>query len=64
MGIDIVKAITANNVKNGTVVLGRIGGTYAAGPLVENSNVSNTPTITTIESKYGARFDDATYYSA
>jgi len=63
MGIDVIKAITANNIKNGSVVLGRVGGTYAAGPLAENSSVSNNPTITTIESKYGARFDDASYYN-
>lgn len=50
---DITKIISANPVKNGTLVVS----TTKTGYYKTNDNyVLNTPTMTTIESKYGNRF--------
>jgi len=60
MANDINKAITANNIKNGSsVVTCSRTGEYS----VLNTSVKNTPTISDIESKYDNRFDDVTYYT-
>lgn len=65
MAVDIVEAISANNIKNG----GLFVKANDAAPL--NNNTSNrgvvglnSPTITEIESKYDNRFNDVGYYSA
>lgn len=57
----IVEAISANTIKNGTVLV-------AYGPLnnlslTDDSRVDVNPDITTIGSKYDNRFDDPRYYT-
>jgi len=61
MANDINKAISANPIKNGTVVTScdQLGNNQLL-----NTYVSNTPTISDIQSKYNERFDDPTYYTA
>jgi hypothetical protein len=61
MANDINKAISANPIKNGTIVTScdQLGNTQLL-----NTYVSNTPTISDIQSKYDERFDDPTYYIA
>jgi hypothetical protein len=61
MANDITKAISANPIKNGTIVAScdRLGNTQLL-----NTYVSNVPTISDIESKYDERFDDPAYYTA
>lgn len=53
MANDIVKAISANPIKNGTSIItcNELGNTQLL-----NTYVSNKPTITEIESKYDNRF--------
>lgn len=64
MSIDIVKAISANAIKNGTLVSNRpTAGYLNNGGLAENSYVDNKPVITDIETKYDNRFDDPDYYT-
>lgn len=59
MAIDIIKAISANELKNGTtVVTCSRTGNYS----VLNTYAKNTPTITDIEEKFDNRFDDPSYY--
>lgn len=59
MAIDIVKSVSANPIKNGTVVVScQFTGLYN----INNNYVSNIPTISDIESKYDNRFDDPSYY--
>ena len=61
MANDINKVITANNIKNGTVVVGcRVTG-FNSNDLL-NTSVKNTPTISDIEAKFDNRFDDPAYY--
>jgi hypothetical protein len=59
MANDITKAISANDLKNGTVIVtcSRTG-EYS----VLDTYVKNTPTISDIENKYDNRFDDPSYY--
>ncbi len=59
MANDITKAISANELKNGTAVVtcSRVG-EYS----VLNTYVKNTPTLAAIEAKYDNRFDDPSYY--
>ena len=59
MANDITKAISANPIKNGTLLVScSRTGEYS----LSNNYVKNTPTITEIESKYDDRFDDPSYY--
>jgi hypothetical protein len=60
---DIAEAVSANEIKNGTVVVT----VYPTGPTASNNNnnsVYNKPVIADIENKYADKFDDLTYYSA
>jgi hypothetical protein len=61
MANDINKAINANEIKNGTIIAAcnKLGNTQKI-----NTYVDNSPTISDIQSKYDARFDDPTYYTA
>lgn len=60
MANDIQVAVSGANIKNGSVVLtSTTTGKYQT----INTYVKNTPTITDIESKYDARFDEPRYYS-
>ena len=59
MANDIQKAVSANPVKNGTMLVGTSStGTYST----RDTYVKNTPTMNTIENKYDNRFDDPSYY--
>jgi len=56
---DIMKAISINPLKNGTLLVSCTRtGEYSS----LNTYVKNTPTITDIEAKYDNRFDDPSYY--
>ena len=63
MALDIVQANSSNEIKNGTMVVtcGRTG-FPVSGSIVYNEYVSNIPTISDIQSKFDARFDDPSYY--
>ena len=50
---DISKSISANPIKNGTVVTST---TFTGEYSVNNNAVKNTPVISNIASKYGNRF--------
>lgn len=65
MANDINKAISANDIKNGTTVVtcGPTGFPDSPASIVYDSYVKNTPSITDIQSKYDDRFDDTTYYT-
>lgn len=53
MANDINKAISANPVKNGTMLVGTSRtGEYST----QDTYVNNTPTMSTIEAKYDNRF--------
>lgn len=59
MANDINKAISANPIKNGTILVScSKTGEYSK----LETYVKNTPTITDIENKYDNRFDDPSYY--
>lgn len=59
MANDITKAISSNELKNGTgVVTCSRTGNYS----VLNTYVKNTPTIVDIQAKFDFRFDDPSYY--
>lgn len=59
MANDITKAISANDIKNGTTLVScTLTGEYS----LFNTYVKNTPTLAQIESKYDNRFDDPSYY--
>ena len=60
MAADIVKAITANPIKNGTLILSVSRTGYYD---KSDTYVINTPAIGSIENKYDNRFDDITYYT-
>lgn len=60
MANDISKAISANLIKNGTVL---VSCTRTGEYSVLNTSVKNTPAITDIENKYDNRFDEITYYT-
>jgi hypothetical protein len=61
MANDITKAISGNDIKNGSCVVGcRVTGFTSNDVL--NTSVKNTPTISSIESKFDNRFDDPAYY--
>ncbi len=61
MANDINEAISANDIKNGTVVV-TIPPTGPTDNLKNNNYVLNTPAIASIQSKYDNKFDDITYY--
>jgi len=58
-GID--KAISANDIKNGTSITG-VDGMGNAQVYFETGKDSNTPALSDIQTKYDDRFDDTTYY--
>jgi hypothetical protein len=61
MANDIIKAIDANPIKHGTLVL-PCKPTGLSNKDVDNSYVINTPYLVDIESKYQNRFDNPSYY--
>jgi hypothetical protein len=62
MANDIDEAISANEIKNGTAVVGCLV-TGFSDKFTNNTSVSNKPTIADIQDKYDARFDDISYYT-
>lgn len=62
MANDIDEAISANDIKNGTAVVGCLV-TGFSDKFTNNNSVSNKPTITDIQAKYDARFDEPRYYT-
>lgn len=64
MANDIIKAISGNEIKNGTMVVSCNVTGFPSSPatIQYNKYVKNTPTITDIENKYDNRFDDPSYY--
>lgn len=61
MANDISKIISANEIKNGTAIVGcKVTGLTNNDLL--NTYVKNTPTISDIQDKYDDRFDDPSYY--
>jgi hypothetical protein len=50
---DIQKAISANPVKNGTILVGK---SWTGDNSTRDTYVTNTPTMATIEAKYDNRF--------
>ena len=62
MANDIDEAISANEIKNGTAVVGCLP-TGFSDKFTNDSSVSNKPTITDIQDKYDARFDEPRYYT-
>jgi len=61
MANDITKAISSNDIKNGSCVVGCKVTGFGVKDLL-NTYVKNTPTISDIEAKYDNRFDDPAYY--
>ena len=59
MANDIQKCVAENEIKNGTVV---VSCTFTGEYATIDTYVTNTPTISDIESKYDNRFDDVGYY--
>jgi hypothetical protein len=62
MAIDISTIVTANPIKNGTIVVQACGGHYGSGVIKLDTYVLNTPTSGDIGSKYTNRFNDPAYY--
>jgi hypothetical protein len=62
MAIDISTIVTANPIKNGTIVVQACGGHYGSGVIKLDTYVLNTPTSGNIGSKYTNRFNDPAYY--
>tara|TARA_R110000824_G_scaffold9415_10_gene42191 strand:- start:4653 stop:5528 length:876 start_codon:yes stop_codon:yes gene_type:complete len=60
---DITKAVSANDIKNGTSVTG-VDGTGNIQAHFDAAKDSNSPSLSDIENKYSTRFDDTTYYSS
>ena len=59
MANDITLVNISNPIKNGALVCGcSVTGNYS----INETYVSNRPTIEEIESKYDNRFDDPSYY--
>lgn len=59
--VGINKAISANDIKNGTSVTG-VDGTGNMQSYFDTSKDVTTPALADIQSKYDTRFDDPTYY--
>jgi hypothetical protein len=53
MANDIVKAVSANPVKNGTML---VGTSQTGNYITRDTYVNNTPTMSDIEAKYDNRF--------
>lgn len=64
MAVDVVKAISANAIKNGTLVVQSPLVSFNSASGDYNAYVSNNPTLTQIENRYTERFDDEGYYTA
>lgn len=62
MANDIAEAISANEIKNGTALVGCLP-TGFSDKFTNNDSVSNKPTILDIEAKYDTKFDDISYYT-
>lgn len=62
MANDIAKSISANNIKNRTILVGCLP-TGPSENLKLNDYVVNTPAISDIQSKYDEKFDDPRYYT-
>lgn len=61
MANDITKAISANPLKNGTMLVQcKVTGFSVSD--IYDTYVSNLPSITDIQSKYDDRFDNPSYY--
>lgn len=60
MANDIQKSISANNIKNRTIVVSSCPTTGSIKTL--DAFVTNNPTISDIQAKYDNRFDDPSYY--
>lgn len=60
MANDIAKAISANDIKNGSVVTNTL---FTGQYKTYNYYVKNTPTMNSIENKYDDKLDDIVYYS-
>lgn len=60
MAIDIQNAVSGQVIKNGTAL---VSCTRTGEYSTIETYVKNTPTISDIESKYDARFDEPRYYS-
>jgi hypothetical protein len=58
---DITKAVSANDIKNGTSVTG-VDGTGNVQAHFEAGKDSTSPSLSDIENKYSSRFDDIKYY--
>jgi len=58
---DIIKAISANDIRHGTSVTG-VDGTGNVQAYFETGKDATSPALSDIESKYVSRFDDPTYY--
>jgi len=56
---DIQKAISTNDIKNGTLV---VTTSWTGKYSTYNQYVNNAPSLTNIQSKFDARFDDPSYY--
>lgn len=65
MAIDIILAKSDQPIKNGTVVVSCPRTGFPSAPpatLTYDAFVTNTPTISDIESKYDNKFDNPSYY--
>jgi len=58
---DITKAVSANDIKNGTSVTG-VDGTGNVQSYFEAGKDATSPSLSDIQNKYSARFDDINYY--
>ena len=58
---DITKAVSANDIKNGTSITG-VDGTGNVQTHFETAKDSTSPVLSDIQNKYDARFDDTRYY--
>ena len=58
---DITKAVSANDIKNGTSVTG-VDGTGNIQSHFETGKDATSPALSDIQNKYNSRFDDITYY--
>jgi len=63
MANDIDEAISANEIKNGTAVVGCLP-TGFSDKFTNDTSVSNKPAIGDIQDKYDAKFDDVRYYTS
>ena len=62
--VTCIKAVSANPIKNGTIVLFRPPAAWSNVQLTKDYGVVNTPVLADIEQKYINRFDDINYYTA